>query len=78
YRTANRIDTAGRPVRGLREIDPEQSAVVRRIFRLFVDGQSARTIAGILNRENIPGPRGAIWRASTINGDGPRGNGILR
>lgn len=78
YRTANRIDSAGRPVRGLREIDPEQSAVVRRIFRLFIDGQSARTIAGILNREGIPGPRGAIWRASTINGDGPRGNGILR
>ncbi|WP_236696913.1 recombinase family protein [Sphingomonas sp. Leaf257] len=78
YRTANRIDASGRPVRGLREIDPEQSEVVRRIFRLFVDGQSARTIAGILNAEGIPGPRGAIWRASTINGDGPRGNGILR
>ncbi|MEK9211509.1 recombinase family protein [Sphingomonas sp. 2378] len=78
YRTANRIDASGRPVRGLREIDPEQSEVVRRIFRLFVDGQSARTIAGTLNREGIPGPRGAIWRASTINGDGPRGNGILR
>ncbi len=78
YRTANRIDASGRPVRGLREIDPEQAEVVRRIFRLFVEGQSARAISGILNSEGIPGPRGNIWRMSTINGDGPRGNGILR
>ncbi|WP_233420089.1 polyhydroxyalkanoic acid system family protein [Sphingomonas paucimobilis] len=65
-------------MRGLREVDPDQSAIVQRIFRMFVDGQSARTIAGILNREGVPGPRGSIWRSSTISGDGPRGNGILR
>ncbi len=78
YRTANRIDASGRPVRGLRVIDEDQAAIVRRIFEMFNAGQSARTIAGTLNAQGVPGPRGAIWRASTINGDGPRGNGILR
>ena len=33
YRKANRIDEHGRFVRGLREIDPDQAEVVRRIFR---------------------------------------------
>ncbi len=78
YRTANRIDAAGRPVRGLREVDADQSDIVRRIFEEFAAGRSARTIAAALNAEGIAGPRGSHWRASTINGDATRGNGILR
>ena len=78
YRTANRIDDSGRPIRGLREIDEDQAEVVRRIFREFAAGRSAREIAAGLNADSIPGPRGSHWRASTINGDGARGNGVLR
>ena len=77
YRTANRIDENGRPVRGLREVDPHQAAVVRRIYGLYADGSSAREIAGILNGEGEPGPRGRAWGQSTINGHRTRRNGIL-
>ena len=79
YKMANQIDPQGRAVRGLREIDEEQAAVVRRIFQEFSElGLSARTIASRLNADGVPGPRGSHWRASTINGDASRGNGILR
>ncbi|WBH17052.1 recombinase family protein [Sphingomonas radiodurans] len=78
YRTANRIDENGRPLRGLREIQPDEADIVRRIFREFNAGMSARTIAAALNAEGVLGPRGSHWRATTINGDGKRGNGILR
>ena len=78
YRTANRIDGNGRPVRGLQQIDEKQAEVVRRIFSEFARGLSARTIAAGLNADGIPGPRGSHWRGSTINGNGKRGHGILR
>lgn len=78
YRKVPKLDARGEPVRGLRQIDPEQAAVVRRIFDDFTGGQSARSIAETLNREGIPGPTGGLWRGSTINGDPKRRNGILR
>ena len=77
YRMANRIDEHGRPLRGLREIHPEQADVVRRIYRLYADGNSVRTIAHILNREGIPGPRAGRWSVTSINGNRTRRTGIL-
>ena len=77
YRTANRIGVDGQPIRGLREIHPRQADIVRRIYRLYVDGTSVREIAAILNREGEPGPRGRAWGQSTINGHRTRRNGIL-
>ena len=77
YRTANRIADNGEAVRGLREIDPHQASVVRRIYGLYAEGSSVREIAGILNREGEPGPRGRAWGQSTINGHRSRRNGIL-
>ncbi|MDH2092075.1 recombinase family protein [Rhizobium pusense] len=56
----------------------EQAAIIRRIFKQFAAGVSARSIAGALNDENVPPPRGSKWNASTINGNGARGYGILR
>jgi site-specific DNA recombinase len=35
----------GEPIRGLREIDEDEAAIVRRIFAEFVDGRSPRDIA---------------------------------
>jgi site-specific DNA recombinase len=59
-------------------IVPEEAAVVLRIFESFDAGKSPRTIAGELNEEGIPPPRGTKWNASTINGSAGRCNGTLR
>ncbi len=77
YRTANRIERDGHPLRGLREIHPAQAEIVRRIYRLYADGVSVREIAAGLNAEGVPGPRGNSWSQSTINGNRTRRNGIL-
>ena len=77
YRNANRVDEHGKALRGLREIHPEQAETVRRIYRLYADGMSTRNIAALLNREDIPGPRGGEWASNTINGHRGRRNGIL-
>lgn len=77
YRLANRIDEGGRAVRGLREIDEAQAAIVRRIFTDYAAGKSPVAIARQLNAEGVPGPRGSSWRASTIRPDRTRGNGML-
>ena len=67
----------GTPVVGDRQIKPIEADTVRRIFRDFVNGKSPRAIAQALNREKLPGPRGAAWGQSTINGNAERGTGIL-
>ena len=66
----------GKP--GELEIVEEEASVIRRIFDLYAAGISPRSIAGILNHEAIPAPRGRQWNASTINGSHQRNNGILR
>ena len=61
YRVANRIE-GSMIIRGLREIDPETSSIVRRIYRRYLEGQSARAIARMLNEDGIPSPRaGKSW-----------------
>ncbi|UYY60134.1 recombinase family protein [Sphingomonas sp. S2-65] len=78
YKSANRIDERGIPVRGLRAIDDEKAEIVRRIFREYAAGQSPRAIATALNAEGIPGPRGGTWRTSTILGGRKRTDGMLK
>jgi site-specific DNA recombinase len=78
YRQANRIDDRGGFVRGLREIDPDQAEVVRRIFAEIAAGQSARAVAERLNADRIPSPRGGSWSNSTILGDRKRANGLVK
>jgi site-specific DNA recombinase len=63
--------------RGQRSINPAEADVIRRIFQAYVEGASARDIAGQLNSDRIPGPRGGPWNASTINGSKKRLNGLL-
>ncbi|MDX0232906.1 recombinase family protein [Sinorhizobium meliloti] len=70
-----------RPILGKKgelEIVEEEAATVRRIFELYATGFAPRMIAATLNAEGIPAPRGLRWNGSTINGNGQRGNGILR
>ena len=38
------------------EVDPEAAAVVRRIFRMKMDGKGNGKIADLLNREGVPAP----------------------
>lgn len=77
YRRVAKLDDKGEPIRGLREIDEEKAAIVRRIFEEYASDRSPRAIAGDLNAEGIPAPRGGIWRASTIVGHRRAGFGIL-
>ncbi|WVX50740.1 hypothetical protein ROLI_038400 [Roseobacter fucihabitans] len=67
--------TVGEP--GERTIDPEQALVVLRIFNMFADGVSPRAIAKLLNDEGIVGPKGNVWKDTTIRGQRDRGTGLL-
>ncbi|WP_370635053.1 recombinase family protein [Methylocystis sp. WRRC1] len=62
---------------GRRMIVEAEAGILRRIFRDYVDGRTPRDIAHDLNAERITPPRGRAWKASTINGNMRRGNGIL-
>lgn len=78
YRVVRALDAAGMPVRGDREIDPREAAVVERIFRDFAAGHSPNAIAKALNAEGVPGPSGGAWQDTTLRGHAGRATGILR
>ena len=67
----------GKEEHGERAINPDEAAVVRRIFQQYARGISPKKIAEQLNRDRIPGPRGGPWGASTLHGNRERGTGIL-
>ncbi|MDF3809961.1 MULTISPECIES: recombinase family protein [Rhodopseudomonas] len=77
YRVVKKLDANGEPLRGDREIVPEEAAIVRRIFREFASGKSPKAIAVDLNREGIPGPLGRAWGDTSIRGHRTRGTGIV-
>jgi site-specific DNA recombinase len=77
YRIVRRVLTDGSVATGEREIDPEQAAIVRRIFKEYAEGMTPRRIAAKLNSEGVASPRGGQWNASTINGNRQRRNGVL-
>src|SRR5262249_16019276 len=62
---------------GERRVKEAEAEVIRRVFTLYRDGSSPREIAKTLNRDGVPGPAGAQWGASTINGNAKRGTGLL-
>lgn len=78
YRATPRIDENGEAVRGLREIVPEEAAIVRQIFEEYLAGQSLKRITEDLNARAIPSPGGGLWHGSTLVGTASRGSGILR
>jgi DNA invertase Pin-like site-specific DNA recombinase len=49
-----------------REVNPEQAAVVTRIFTLYAQGAGQGTIAVQLNQEGVPGPRDR-WSKYTVH-----------
>ena len=76
YRIVHRLEN-GVVTTGEREIVPEESAIVRRIFKDYVAGASSKQITKALNSEGVRGPQGALWSPSTIHGNPKRGIGIL-
>ena len=76
YRIDNIISEDGKPVRGLRAVEPGEAKVVRRIYRLYLDGMSPTRIVRLLDREGVPGPDGEPWDAGIVRGR--KQNGILR
>ncbi|KND59713.1 hypothetical protein BVER_00450c [Candidatus Burkholderia verschuerenii] len=71
------FDANGEPIRGDREIVPEEADTIRRIFREFAAGKSPKAIAVDLNREGVPGPLGRAWGDTSIRGHQTRGTGII-
>ena len=77
YKVVHQLAADGQAETGLLAINEFEAGMVRRIFREFVAGRSARAIAAALNRDGIPAPFGGQWSASTINGNAQRGSGFL-
>jgi DNA invertase Pin-like site-specific DNA recombinase len=77
YRVAQQYDAKGDRIPGLREINPEEAAIIQEIFREYARGRSPIQIAEELNRRGVPGPRGLKWRDTAIRGHVDRGTGIL-
>jgi len=72
------VSRDGELERGLREVDDDQAAIVRRIFKAFAAGIGPKAIAASLNQDRVPGPRGGLWQAGTLRGQAARDTGILR
>ncbi|MBR5309163.1 MAG: recombinase family protein [Clostridia bacterium] len=52
---------------GLPEIVPEEAEIVRRIYRMFINGKSPSYIARQLTSEGIPTPgKKKVWQSSTV------------
>lgn len=82
YRVDRQLRPDGTQSAGDRVVDELEAAIVRRIFREFDQGLSARSIAIGLNRDGIAPPRSGgkgkgNWSFSTISGNWRRGTGIL-
>ncbi len=78
YRVPKMFDANGQAIRGEREIDESQAAIVRRIFEDYAHANtSPKSIAATLNREGVPSPSGRGWTQSSINGNRRRGTGVL-
>lgn len=81
YRVKRELRADGSVTTGEREIVPEEAEIIRRIFRDYDAGLSARAIAAALNEEGIASPRSETgdgsWGPSTISGNWKRGTGIL-
>jgi site-specific DNA recombinase len=77
YSLGQRRDANGDRVKGEREINPDQAAIIREIYEAYASGVSPASIAADLNARGVPAPQGKYWRDDTIRGHGKRQTGIL-
>ena len=69
YRPVRRAGWDGNGRREVRlAIDEVKAAIVRRIFNDYESGRSPAAVAGALNSERVPSPKGMPWRRSTVFG----------
>lgn len=72
YRLRKAAGPDGKTIGSVIEIEEEQAKVVRRVFSLYLEGNSLSTIARLLTREAVPPPRVHVkgrrtgWKDSTI------------
>ena len=64
-------------VRGVREIDSAEAAIVVRIFQAYAAGASPLAICKALNGEGVRAPRGGVWRVTALNGSPAARDGLL-
>jgi site-specific DNA recombinase len=50
------------------EVDPHTAPIVKRIFRILLEGLGLTEVAKVLNGEGIPGPKGKRWGKTTLYG----------
>lgn len=51
---------------GVFTIIPEEAEIIRRIFRMYLEGMGCERIMKALTEAGIPAPNGGLWSASTI------------
>jgi site-specific DNA recombinase len=66
YNNIEVLGTDGTRQSVTRQANPEQTAVVRRIFELYAAGTGMLTLAHRLNEEGVKPPRGRGWAPSAI------------
>lgn len=72
------VDERGRNVNGVREINLEQAAVIRRVYEDYAAGKTLLEIVTALNAENIPSPSGGLWKRNALMGGVKKQEGLLR
>ena len=67
YRSVSKgtLNFKGRPIFDV-EIDPDTSKIVKRIFELYKEHYSTKTIAKILNNDGVPTRNGTLWASNTV------------
>ena len=67
YRSVSKgtLNFKGRPIFDV-EIDPDTSKVVKRIYELYKEHYSTKTIAKILNNDGVPTRTGTLWATNTV------------
>lgn len=78
YNVVHKLDSRGEPIRGLREINASEAAIVREIFETYSKGRALLKICADLNRRKIPSPKGGKWAQTTLVGQAARRTGLLR
>jgi DNA invertase Pin-like site-specific DNA recombinase len=73
-----KVDEKNKNINGLREIDPEQAKIIKRIYEEYVSGKNVTDIIRDLNDEGVPSPGGKKWRRWRILGYEETDSGILR
>jgi len=66
YRNVKQGVSGDRHTHVLREIDPAEAQVVRRVFTMTVEGLGFLKIARALNADGIRSPRGGGWGTTTL------------